>query len=308
MRRVPRSLRAAAAVVALAAGLPGVGWTPSPAIAALPLPINVPPVSLPDVALTPIDTVLKVAAPGVLANDTDANGDTLSATLLVTPTYGTVLLARDGSYTYWPPPNWAGVDTFRYCAADKTTCSLSTLVQITVTGIPKPPPTPSPTPSLPVPTPTLPVPTPSLPVPTPSLPIPTPSLPPPSPAPTGTPTGSARPSATPDPDATPNASSRGQGGGVAGPGSPGGSDPPVRVAAADSIPFDPLVDSGTGLAPALVWAVPAATLAIPGLLVLLVVAAQAIGGLAWVPVVRRTLRGGDGSAPRRYRYIVKTRV
>ena len=41
-----------------------------------------------------------------------------------------------------------------------------------------------------------------------------------------------------------------------------------------------------------IWAVPAATIGVPGLLVLLWAALQAIGALAWVPAARR-LRGED---------------
>ena len=43
---------------------------------------------------------------------------------------------------------------------------------------------------------------------------------------------------------------------------------------------------------AIVWFVPAATIAGPGLLLLLLVALQAAGAAAWVPAVRR-LRGED---------------
>ncbi len=41
-----------------------------------------------------------------------------------------------------------------------------------------------------------------------------------------------------------------------------------------------------------VWAVPAATIGVPGLLILIWVALQAVGALAWIPAVRR-LRGED---------------
>jgi hypothetical protein len=47
---------------------------------------------------------------------------------------------------------------------------------------------------------------------------------------------------------------------------------------------------------AIVWVVPAATIAGPGLLLLIVVALQATGALAWVPAVRR-LRGDDEPMP-----------
>ena len=41
-----------------------------------------------------------------------------------------------------------------------------------------------------------------------------------------------------------------------------------------------------------IWAVPAATIGVPGLLLLLWVALQAAGALAWIPAVRR-LRGEE---------------
>ena len=43
---------------------------------------------------------LNVAAPGVLANDTDADGDTLSATLVTGPAVGTLTLNANGSFSY----------------------------------------------------------------------------------------------------------------------------------------------------------------------------------------------------------------
>jgi hypothetical protein len=46
------------------------------------------------------------------------------------------------------------------------------------------------------------------------------------------------------------------------------------------------------LAGAEVWAVPAATIGVPGLLILLWVMLQAVGAVAWIPAVRR-LRGDD---------------
>ena len=43
-------------------------------------------------------------APGVLANDTDADGDTLTAVLVAGPANGTLTLNADGSFTYTPTP------------------------------------------------------------------------------------------------------------------------------------------------------------------------------------------------------------
>jgi hypothetical protein len=41
------------------------------------------------------------------------------------------------------------------------------------------------------------------------------------------------------------------------------------------------------------WAVPGLVISVPGLLILLVVAAQVAGGLAWLPIARRRIGGFD---------------
>ena len=46
--------------------------------------------------------MLTVAAPGVLGNDTDADGDPLTAQLVTGPANGTLALNADGSFTYTP--------------------------------------------------------------------------------------------------------------------------------------------------------------------------------------------------------------
>ena len=55
---------------------------------------------------------------GVLDNDTDVDGDTLTAVLVAGPTNGTVTLNADGSFTYTPTGNFTGTDTFTYNAND----------------------------------------------------------------------------------------------------------------------------------------------------------------------------------------------
>jgi hypothetical protein len=39
------------------------------------------------------------------------------------------------------------------------------------------------------------------------------------------------------------------------------------------------------------WGVPAVVLGVPGLLLIIVVMAQSLGGLAWLPIVRRRIGG-----------------
>jgi RHS repeat-associated protein len=57
---------------------------------------------------------LVVPSPGVLANDTDANGDSLAASLVAGPSHGTLNFNSDGSFTYTPNAGFFGTDSFTY--------------------------------------------------------------------------------------------------------------------------------------------------------------------------------------------------
>ena len=64
-------------------------------------------------------------------------------------------------------------------------------------------------------------------------------------------------------------------------------------------PIDGLLDPGfVGFDGLLQWAVPSLVLGVPGLLLLLAIIAQSLGGLFWLPFVRRWL-GGFGIRRRR---------
>src|SRR5262249_33737711 len=63
-------------------------------------------------------SALNVAAPGLLANDGDADGPALSAVLLTGPSNGTLTLNGDGSFSYTPGPAFAAADSFTYVASD----------------------------------------------------------------------------------------------------------------------------------------------------------------------------------------------
>ena len=54
------------------------------------------------------DTPLMVAAPGVLGNDTDVDGNALTAIVVTPPTHGTLTLNTDGSFTYTPARTTTG--------------------------------------------------------------------------------------------------------------------------------------------------------------------------------------------------------
>src|SRR5262249_45502250 len=65
------------------------------------------------------DQVLTVTpSTGVLANATDANNDTLTASLVTGsgPTHGTLALNTDGSFTYTPAAHYTGSDSFQFVA------------------------------------------------------------------------------------------------------------------------------------------------------------------------------------------------
>jgi VCBS repeat-containing protein len=85
------------------------------------------------------DGSLVAGAPGVLGNDTDADGDPLTASMVTTTAHGSLSLAADGSFTYAPAGNYHGTDTFTYTAADGTSSSVAATVTFTVLPVNDPP-------------------------------------------------------------------------------------------------------------------------------------------------------------------------
>ncbi len=56
---------------------------------------------------------------GVLANDSDAEGDTLTAVLVTSPTYATAfILNADGTFTYQHDGSEVTTDSFQYQVTD----------------------------------------------------------------------------------------------------------------------------------------------------------------------------------------------
>jgi len=97
--------------------------------------VNDAPVAVDDSYAMDEDTTLTIAAPGVLANDTDADGDALTAELVTAPTVGTLTLNADGSFTYTPPANYFGTVTFTYRADDSFVSSAPATVTITIADV-----------------------------------------------------------------------------------------------------------------------------------------------------------------------------
>ena len=197
---------------------------------------------------------LVVPASGVLANDSDADGDALTAILVDGGGNGSLDLSSNGGFTYKSGGSFTGVRTFTYRASDGIDQSSVRTVTITVsapssTQAPTPRPTPAPT-VAPTPTPT--------PAPTLSLPIlpPLPTLPPiiPTPRPTAAPTPTPMPTGTPRPVPTGSAAATPAPSGSTRPTtSPGASTPPstaapssgaVEPSASPTSPADPPPGAG----------------------------------------------------------------
>lgn len=83
-------------------------------------PVNDAPVAAADSYTVDQDSVLSIAAQGVLSNDSDVDGDTLTAIAWSgnSAQGGQVVLNSNGSFTYTPPPGFSGTDTFSYRASD----------------------------------------------------------------------------------------------------------------------------------------------------------------------------------------------
>lgn len=77
---------------------------------------------------------LTVPAPGVLNNDSDPDGDALTALLAGQPKKGKVTLEADGSFTYRANKKAKGTDSFTYLAQDTTGLSALETVSIQVKG------------------------------------------------------------------------------------------------------------------------------------------------------------------------------
>jgi uncharacterized repeat protein (TIGR03803 family) len=94
-------------------------------------PVNDAPLAANDFYSTPQDAPLTLAAPGVLANDSDVEGTPLTATWASGPSNGTLTLNSDGSFTYIPEAGFTGAVPFDYRTSDGA-ASTSARVVITV--------------------------------------------------------------------------------------------------------------------------------------------------------------------------------
>jgi VCBS repeat-containing protein len=97
-------------------------------------PANRAPVAVPDSYSVSQNTMLSAKAPGVLSNDSDPDGNPITAVPAAVPSHGTLALNSNGSFTYQPSTGYVGADTFTYRASDGQLTSSETTVTITVTA------------------------------------------------------------------------------------------------------------------------------------------------------------------------------
>ncbi|MCU0771266.1 MAG: tandem-95 repeat protein, partial [Verrucomicrobia bacterium] len=77
---------------------------------------------------------LNVSSPGVLANDSDADGPALQAVLAGGPAHGSLSLNANGAFTYTPTGGYNGMDAFTYRVSDGLTSSTPATVTLLVTN------------------------------------------------------------------------------------------------------------------------------------------------------------------------------
>jgi hypothetical protein len=110
------------------------GATDTAAVTIQLVNVNDPPAAANDSYTVDGLSSLTVAAPGVLANDADPDGGTLSALLVTGPSHGTLTLGVDGTLEYTPDEGFVGEDSFTYRTTDGR--EESGLAAVTITVLP----------------------------------------------------------------------------------------------------------------------------------------------------------------------------
>ena len=82
------------------------------------LPTPDAPLAMADAYTTTEDVPLSITAPGVLVNDSDADGESLSVISYTQSLSGSVGMGLDGGFVYTPTLNFYGDDTFTYWISD----------------------------------------------------------------------------------------------------------------------------------------------------------------------------------------------
>lgn len=89
-----------------------------------------------DTAGTTAGTAVDIPEATLLANDTDADGDTPTvASVDAASTNGGTVVQAGGNVTYTPAAGYAGDDTFNYTIDDGTGLTANAVVTVTVTAV-----------------------------------------------------------------------------------------------------------------------------------------------------------------------------
>jgi cold shock CspA family protein len=110
--------------------------------------VNGVPVATDDRFETTSGETMRIGTPGVLANDTDPEGDPLHLRVVTDPSHGELTLAGDGSLTYRPADGFVGADQFTYQISDPSGGRSTATAYVTVMAPPTVPGTSSATRSL----------------------------------------------------------------------------------------------------------------------------------------------------------------
>jgi subtilisin-like proprotein convertase family protein len=100
-------------------------------VATVTVRVNSAPVAVNDSASTTRDRAVVISP---LANDTDADGNSLTVANLVQPANGSVVLNTNGTVTYTPRSGFTGTDTFTYQASDGFAVSNPATITVNVTA------------------------------------------------------------------------------------------------------------------------------------------------------------------------------
>lgn len=96
------------------------------------IPVNDPPQAVGNAYSVLAGTTLSVTLPGVLGNDSDIDGNALTALLNTSVSHGSLGLNANGSFSYTPTTGYSGPDSFTYRASDGLATSAPATVTLTV--------------------------------------------------------------------------------------------------------------------------------------------------------------------------------
>lgn len=96
-------------------------------------PVNDAPVAVGESYTLAMNEQLDINPPGLLANDSDVDGDDLVVGIVTYTGSGTLYVIEDGAFTYIPSSGFFGEDQFRYSVSDQTALSNEVTVYLTIT-------------------------------------------------------------------------------------------------------------------------------------------------------------------------------